>query len=407
MMSERKTRVRGLVRAMRYVQDRLALGVTRDEASRLELYVRDVLSAMERIFHEHRSAPSSLPRPSREAYHFFCRVQKNGITATGRQTPSHPQKTSETTSNLRVPGIVAAQRGVLDDVSIQLESTRPGDVIAIIAPRIAAEVDRIETACDGHGGTPADLAGPSRRAYSVLAFLNDTAVLERYVEATATAKHHVALLADARASARRVRIDELGGIYRYRLRGSDCFFRLNPGFLAVESAAIELAVRDALLQPDDRVRKALHEYCHDEAFCGVVQEIEDLAAPPASTRGLVYDLAELCDVVRLRDFRGELGAPAVLAWSEQRTYHTFGYYSSLRDRITISRSLDNARVPKYAIEFVMYHELLHKKHGIGFATSRRTIHTSAFRDEERRFPRYDDARAFLRGWAVHVKKRRR
>ncbi len=138
-----------------------------------------------------------------------------------------------------------------------------------------------------------------------------------------------------------------------------------------------------------------------------MQEIEDLAAPPASTRGVVYDLAELCDVVRRRDFGSELGAPAALAWSEQRTYHTFGYYSSLRDRITISCSLDNARVPKYAIEFVMYHELLHKKHGIGFATSRRTIHTSAFRDEERRFPRYDDARAFLRGWAVHVKERRR
>ena len=56
-----------------------------------------------------------------------------------------------------------------------------------------------------------------------------------------------------------------------------------------------------------------------------------------------------------------------------------------KGQLSFRFGLNDERVPKYVVEFVMYHELLHKAHGIGFATSRRTMHTPAFRADERRF----------------------
>ncbi len=49
-------------------------------------------------------------------------------------------------------------------------------------------------------------------------------------------------------------------------------------------------------------------------------------------------------------------------------------------------------VPAYAVDFVMYHELLHKQLGVKVVNGRRYAHTPAFREAELAFKRYDDAR---------------
>jgi hypothetical protein len=392
---------------MRYVLDRMALGVTRDEVPSLEGYVLNVLTSMDEIFHQQGISHRNLPAPSREAYDFFRSIHRKGISATGRRLREKSGEPSTSTDGVRVDGVVRAVKSILHEVSILLDDEPLDEIVERISPRLAAEVDRIKTVCARFDASPENLPLPSRRAYSMMAFLNTDVVLPHYIETTAAIKEAIVRFTDTPAIAKMVRLDEIGGIYRYRLRDGNCFFRISPGVMAGDDAAIELVVRDALLDPDPVVRKGLHEFCHSDGFCSIVQEIEEIAAPPHQTVGTVYDLAVLCDKVRERYFDGTLSPPAALGWSDQRTYHTFGYYSVLRDRITISRSLDDKLVPKYAVEFVMYHELLHKKHGIGFATQRRTMHTTAFRADERRFPRYDDARTFLNQWSAKVRRRTR
>ncbi len=61
----------------------------------------------------------------------------------------------------------------------------------------------------------------------------------------------------------------------------------------------------------------------------------------------------------------------------------------------ISRTLDYADVPAFVIDFVMYHELLHKKLGVAWRNGRRAVHTPAFRREENRFEQYTAAEAAL------------
>jgi len=57
----------------------------------------------------------------------------------------------------------------------------------------------------------------------------------------------------------------------------------------------------------------------------------------------------------------------------------------------MSVTLDDRAVPARVLDFVMYHELLHKKHGSLIVNGRRLAHSLAFREEERLYAGYHDA----------------
>jgi hypothetical protein len=62
----------------------------------------------------------------------------------------------------------------------------------------------------------------------------------------------------------------------------------------------------------------------------------------------------------------------------------------------LSRILDRAEVPKLAVEYVMYHEMLHVRHPVEHKGSRRCVHTRAFKDEEKKFEQFREAKLLLR-----------
>ena len=78
------------------------------------------------------------------------------------------------------------------------------------------------------------------------------------------------------------------------------------------------------------------------------------------------------------------------------TGRKFGHYDRIRDVVMISSSLDRAEVPEYVLDSVMYHELLHKKLGIGWRNGRMAAHTPEFRSLDRDFRRYNEADSFLK-----------
>ena len=62
----------------------------------------------------------------------------------------------------------------------------------------------------------------------------------------------------------------------------------------------------------------------------------------------------------------------------------------------ISRVFDHPGVPRYAIDYIVYHEMLHLKHPVKLRGSRRCVHSREFLQEEKRFPHLDAALRFLR-----------
>lgn len=110
--------------------------------------------------------------------------------------------------------------------------------------------------------------------------------------------------------------------------------------------------------------------------------------------GRHYDLNKIFNKLNRRYFNGELSKPT-LTWSARRSKRILGHHDAVHDTIVISRSLDQADVPEYMIEYVMYHEMLHIKHRPRLINGRRIFHTTSFRSEEQRFARFDEAMNWL------------
>ena len=78
-------------------------------------------------------------------------------------------------------------------------------------------------------------------------------------------------------------------------------------------------------------------------------------------------------------FGGAIERPN-LVWSEG--VNRLGFYDYGRDQIALSGIL---RKDQRLLDYVMYHEMLHKKHKFTHNTSRSVHHTRAFRQDEARF----------------------
>jgi len=90
-----------------------------------------------------------------------------------------------------------------------------------------------------------------------------------------------------------------------------------------------------------------------------------------------------------------LGRPR-MSWSPTKTRRILGHYDPAHNAIVISRIFDQSSVPRYAVEYIVYHEMLHLKHPVRLRGSRRCVHSAEFQAEEKLFPRVEEAEAFLK-----------
>ncbi len=114
--------------------------------------------------------------------------------------------------------------------------------------------------------------------------------------------------------------------------------------------------------------------------------------PPS---GHVHDLGALFDRLNERYFGGTLRKPA-LGWSSRPSRMRLGHYDPAHDAIVVSRIFDEPAAPTLALEYVLFHEMLHLKHPVRTTGSRRCVHSPEFLAEERRFPGYEDVQLMLR-----------
>jgi len=114
-----------------------------------------------------------------------------------------------------------------------------------------------------------------------------------------------------------------------------------------------------------------------------------------SARGHHYHLEEIFDDLNRRFFHGLLGRPQ-LTWSQNHARSSLGHYDPAHNAIVISRVFDHPRVPRYAVEYILFHEMLHLKHPVKLKGSRRCVHSREFLEEEKRFPELAQATKFLR-----------
>ena len=111
--------------------------------------------------------------------------------------------------------------------------------------------------------------------------------------------------------------------------------------------------------------------------------------------GRFYNLDEVFDSLNLRFFGGLLGRPE-LTWSEHLARRSLGHYDAAHNTIVVSRVFDRPSSPRYAIEYLLYHEMLHLKHPVRMRGLRRCVHSREFKADEARFPQLTEAMAFIK-----------
>ena len=93
-------------------------------------------------------------------------------------------------------------------------------------------------------------------------------------------------------------------------------------------------------------------------------------------------------------FEGKLRRPHI-AWSHRSWRRQFGSYDPGPNQILLNRRMDRPGVPPFAVEYVLFHEMLHVKHPTRRSGCSLVSHSREFRQEEKRFPQFERARKAL------------
>ena len=115
----------------------------------------------------------------------------------------------------------------------------------------------------------------------------------------------------------------------------------------------------------------------------------------STAKGDYYDLDEVFESLNQRFFHGLMGRPQ-LTWSEHKARRLLGHYDAAHNTIMISRVFDRRNTPRYAIEYLMYHEMLHLRHPVKVRRGRRCVHPREFQADEKLFPELEQSKEYLK-----------
>ncbi len=421
-------RIPGLVNAMNEVRARLGAGIPPAEADAFREHVTHIVAEVERICRERRLKPSDLPAPSYRAYQLLKTLDLRRLPLLPAGAPPPPP------TSFRITNLVASCEylgaAALDLIDAQDRPPAAGDPrLAALRTSFADEVADTERICREGGTRPEDLPIRSRRAYQWTRLLAQPGRIEVHIAtlALALAFGRPLLAADRRLRERGV--TELAASLYYsntlvggRIEGGAYVIRMHQGLMGAPEPVIEAAVRAAF--GESWRLPMVRDYAHSAAFREVVARLEgsiDLGASPEGTgaRGLDGAAGAVGDDSPIRDleddttagslpraadlraagrhhnlnasfdrvnrayFGGRMPRPK-LTWNATFTRRKLGHYDFHTDTVMLSITLDDAKVLNYVVDYVMYHELLHKQLGVRAVNGRRRVHTPEFRRAERR-----------------------
>ena len=112
-------------------------------------------------------------------------------------------------------------------------------------------------------------------------------------------------------------------------------------------------------------------------------------------QGKYVNLTEIFERINGAHFDGLMPQPE-LGWSRTPSRSLLGHFDPSHNAIVISRIFDNPDLPPSAIEYVMFHEMLHLQFPVDHSRMRRCVHTPDFKAAEKKFPQLAEAKAILK-----------
>jgi len=397
---KRKVRISGLVKTARRAREKLAVGLPPDQVETFRDWIRQSVERTEALCRKHRMKPQDLPSPSYRAYRFLKELDLDDL-------PEREGPAPQAARTIHLTGVVAIKNDINDRIAEWADPEReapteddPG--VQMLLERLTSGVEQIEAVAQEAGGAPGNLPTRSRRAYQWLKLLSDPVTLVAHLE-TLQALQEACRTTPCRKRAPRairkapVQISFTYASYLYNAKAVDdaLAVKVHEGFLGAPSDVLRALACVFFSRDRDAEQETVRTYARGEDFAEVVTALEMTTAEVDDfTQGRFFDLEAVFERVNEAYFGGKLDRPR-LTWNKRITAAKMGHYDFLRDTVTVSVTLDAPEVPDYVVDYVMYHELLHKKLGTRAVKGRHYAHTPAFREAERAFAHYEEAQAFL------------
>jgi hypothetical protein len=189
---------------------------------------------------------------------------------------------------------------------------------------------------------------------------------------------------------------------RIRLRDGQILVSLSDLLEGAQESVIRAIAHILLAKLYKKPIDATHNlrYKRFSSSAAVTRQTELIRGARGSKRffgpqGHFYNLDEVFDSLNARFFGGMLGRPE-LTWSEGMARRSLGHYDAAHNTIVVSRVFDRPSSPRYAVEYLLYHEMLHLKHPVRMRGLRRCVHSRDFKADEKLFPQLKEAQAFIK-----------
>ncbi len=112
-------------------------------------------------------------------------------------------------------------------------------------------------------------------------------------------------------------------------------------------------------------------------------------------KGACYNLEEIFEDLNQRYFHGLMARP-LLGWSRKPSRVMLGHYDPSHNAIILSKLLDRPGIPHLAVEYVLFHEMLHLRFPVEHRGARRCVHTRDFKAAEKQFVSLRQAKEALK-----------
>ena len=135
----------------------------------------------------------------------------------------------------------------------------------------------------------------------------------------------------------------------------------------------------AFINRKRRPAQKVKEFIHCNKACIKETKMQAVYSKP---QGRYYNLSDMFEEVNKDYFSSSVSS--AIAWGNKSPRRTvrkrrLGSYQRDRDMIRINPVLDSKRVPRYFVEFIVYHEMLHAALALESGSTRQRVHSLEFK----------------------------
>ena len=281
---------------------------------------------------------------------------------------------------------------------IRLASRSAGSFSALQArvfDQITFLVKGIDQKLSATNLTGADLAIRSRRGYQWLKFLSAADHLSSHLDALQRINLYLMNEKGKNGLRLAATLYHQGPLFKVHQQEEQRKIIVQESFLRAPDRILK-ALLDVAFDPSSKAaRIAIQDYTYTKEYQRIRTRLEYCTVPPGSfSAGQFHHLGQCFQRVNQKYFQGNIHQPH-LVWGGRMTQRKFGHYQWDTDTVMVSSSLDQEWVPEMVVDFVIYHELLHKKLGTKRVKHNRMAHTKAFREAEKQFDQAEKAQQLL------------